>query len=273
MKPNLAGCTELKKGIIAYLVKITLINGDILTISSSDIDINFNGDTYIRKYGIEFDEFSSSVGLEIDESKITLHTHDDLTIQGKSLPVFCRFGGFNGAAFIIYRARYERTVHLFEGRISSALPNELSVELSVKSYTELLDRPMPDIVIAPLCTHTVYDTGCKAIKDNFSINTVVLSNSNLLTLITSLTQPNGYFQYGTIKFISGINAGVERTVRAFSSGVFELSYPLENIPAVGDQFKASAGCDGSSSVCFNRFNNNIDNRLSFDFVPTPEDAI
>jgi uncharacterized phage protein (TIGR02218 family) len=273
MKQNLTGVGALPTGVIAELLVITLQNGTVWRLTNYPQDLVFGGSVYSGGQ-LLFDRgaITSKVGLEVNEVDISLYATDDFTILGKTLAGFCRTGGFDGATVALYRARHNVTRHLFEGRVSVVNPSLYSVDLIIKSHLELLNSLMPDQLILPRCSHTVFDAGCNAIKSSVSVNATAQAGSTLMSIASDLMQASGYFSLGSLSFNSGANAGLTRTIRAYADGVLDLAYPLEATPQSGDTFTAVAGCDGSYSTCLNRFNN-LDNRLAFEFVPTPEESI
>lgn len=273
MKTDLAGIAALPLGAITELYAISLQNGTVLRYTNHPADLSFDGQNYLsHQLLITRDAIKTKVGIEVDETTLTLSADDDFFIQNKSIVTFCRNGGFDGTRAVIYRARRNVTRHLFEGRVSNSNPSLYSVELTIKSDVELLDSLMPSELILPSCSHTVYDAGCGLRKSDFGFPATVQAGSTLMMLVTNLTKAQGYFSLGSITFTSGANAGVTRSVRAYAGGLFELSYPLEFMPQTGDAFTAYTGCDSSSDTCLNRFNN-LDNRLAFEFVPPPEDSV
>ena len=273
MKQALAGISEVPLGNITLLLKIILLNGTQLCYTIFHSDIQFQGNVYLaNKLVFKFDSVESKTEFAVNETNIELTANEDFMLSNRSLVVFAYQGGFDGARCVLYRARHLRTVHLFEGRVDTSSPTYDNVSLLVKADTVILDRPQPDVTIIPLCVHLLYDAGCKANKADFSHATTVKIGSNLMRLVSSLSQAAGYFQYGTVTFTSGANNGLTRTVTAFKQGEFSLDYPLLYMPAVGDGFVACAGCDRTKNTCQTRFANS-DNRLSLDFVPYPEQSI
>jgi uncharacterized phage protein (TIGR02218 family) len=78
---------------------------------------------------------------------------------------------------------------------------------------------------------------------------------------TNLTQADGFFDYGLVTFSTGLNAaGLAYEIKDYSSKEFTLFLPPAFPVAVGDKFKAVAGCDGNFSTCKNRFNNVVNFR-------------
>ena len=93
--------------------------------------------------------------------------------------------------------------------------------------------------------------------------------------------PHHYFQYGTLKWLTGLNAGVEMDIRDSMGPVTQNGatskpyiFGLELMPApiaVGDTFEATVGCPKTRYAC-QQFNN-MDNLRCFPDMPTEERAL
>lgn len=73
----------------------------------------------------------------------------------------------------------------------------------------------------------------------------------------SFNYAQSYFAYGTIKFLTGQNAGYSQDIKMNALGSLTLALPMPNPIAVGDTYTAIAGCDRQISTCIGRFNNVI----------------
>jgi hypothetical protein len=79
----------------------------------------------------------------------------------------------------------------------------------------------------------------------------------------------GYFAYGTVKFLSGQNAGFSMEVKTFSPGVVTLAMAMPFPIAVGDTYTITAGCDRQIGTCFTRYNNIVHFRGE-PYIPGPD---
>ena len=78
---------------------------------------------------------------------------------------------------------------------------------------------------------------------------------------------------GLAQHASGLNTGIQTTIRSVNPGVsLALLYPLPYPVAPGDLFAAFFGCDHTISTCQAKFNNVIHFR-GFPFVPPVELSI
>ena len=79
--------------------------------------------------------------------------------------------------------------------------------------------------------------------------------------------PDDWWGGGTVKFTSGANAGIEREVKGYVSGVYELWQAMPFDVAVGDSFTATAGCRKRfDEDCAGKFDNHV-NFQGFPHLP------
>lgn len=77
---------------------------------------------------------------------------------------------------------------------------------------------------------------------------------------SSRDEPDGWFQYGLLRWTTGANAGLAHEVKGFAGGVIELTLPTAADPAVGDAYELTVGCDKRLATCRDRFANVINFR-------------
>ncbi len=77
----------------------------------------------------------------------------------------------------------------------------------------------------------------------------------------------GYFDFGTIEFNSGANAGLGQfEVKSYVPGQITLYLPLPYLAVIGDTYTLVAGCDKSLATCRDRYGN-LANRRAEDRIP------
>lgn len=79
--------------------------------------------------------------------------------------------------------------------------------------------------------------------------------------VATLASDSGYFEFGTVIFTTGKNAGLGGEVKLSSPGRLELQLPMPFPITIGDTYKAVAGCSGRLlNDCKTKFNNVINFR-------------
>jgi hypothetical protein len=88
------------------------------------------------------------------------------------------------------------------------------------------------------------------------------------------TEATGWYNYGTLKFTSGVNEGVKVSVRSFGGFPkgFTFLEPLPNHPTEGDTYEVTRGCDRTWQTCKNVFNN-VHNHRGHPHMPTETQAL
>jgi hypothetical protein len=86
---------------------------------------------------------------------------------------------------------------------------------------------------------------------NYTVAVTAGSGSNAGTIYpaTALTQPSGYFAQGVIKCLTGANAGLSQTVKAFTGGNLVMMAGWLLPVASGDTFSVIKGCDKTATTC------------------------
>lgn len=216
-------------------------------------------------------------GVEVDSLDLTLMCNSDVLVQGVPLAQFASSGGFDGARVQVDRyfsASWQSaacgSLNLFTGRVSELSVSGTEVKTAVKSDLELLNIKMPRNLYMAQCVHTLYDSGCGLSAAAFTVTGNTTANSTTLAVNCNLAQAAGYFDLGTIRFTTGANAGITRTVKTHTSGVIAPSFPFPYTPAAGDLFTAKPGCDKLMATCNSAKFSNLANFRGAPFIPAPE---
>lgn len=216
------------------------------------------------------------IGVEVDELDVSMLCNSDTTVANVPLTQFARQGGFDGARLVVTR-QFSKThggtscgsLHLFSGRVGPLTVSGSEVKMSIKSDLELLDVMMPRNIFMAQCQHTLYDSGCNLSAAAFTVTGNTTGGSTTLAINSNLAQASEYFALGVMKYISGQNNQVARSVRMFANGVLTPVQPFPFAPAAGDLFTARPGCDKQFSTCGAKFSNG-DNFRGYPFIPSPE---
>jgi uncharacterized phage protein (TIGR02218 family) len=136
----------------------------------------------------------------------------------------------------------------------------------VASELTLLDIDLPRNVWQPTCNHTLYDTGCRLVRQAYASAGTVGDRAS--TTFIPWAGASEALTQGTVTFTLSDNNGVSATIKLADATGLTLTYPL---PAPGDSFTAYQGCDHTLATCRSKFANGAKFR-GFPFVPTPEAA-
>lgn len=263
---------------------ITLNGGQILRYTSSDFDVYWQSQRYVAGPLIDCESIVEKVGLEVAvlEAEITANSDMD-QVNGVPLIRFISRGGLRAAkvkydvAFApSYGVPITGIVNRFLGRVTSISEVYGNVaKISVSSELILLNTSFPPDVYQAPCLRTVYDSGCGLNKDAWKVTSSVYSGGDT-DFVVNATNATGWFDQGTIRFTSGPNNGLTRSIRAsvLSSGrnSVKLTFPLPVPCTPGDTVELIPGCDLTMATCKNKFSN-INRFRGYPFVPVPEAAV
>jgi len=269
--------------VMADLYTIRLSSGQVLRYTDADVMINYSGNNYsasgplIKRTGIR-----TVRGIEVDTLNITFTAGLQDTVLGEPIIPFIIGRGFDGALIELDRAFMPDwgqpvvgAVPRFVGRVADVDPaNREQATLQVKSPLELLDTKVPRGVYQPACLRTVYSADCGVNRALFeTVGTVQAGGNTDRLILSNLVADLGYFDQGVIRFTSGGNAGVARTVRRQTGdGTVTLILGLPAVPQPGDQFLIYPGCPRTLDACTNKFNNRSRYR-GFPYIPVAETAV
>lgn len=272
--------TQKRQFFMVDLFTFTFADSSVLRYCSSDIVAVVGARTFspagpLLKRG----RTRTVIGVEVDTLELQVSASAAHTINGVPWLQAIANGVFDGARVELERAfapspeeAFAGSVYLFSGQVADSEVTTLSARLTVASDLQRLNIQMPRNLYQPGCLHSLYDTGCGVSKAGLASPTTIASGSTRSTLNCGLTQADGYFTLGEMVCTDGPNAGVRRTIKAYSTGVVGLSYPLPYAPTVGDSFTAYPGCDKRLTTCQTKFSNQARFR-AFPFVPVPEAAL
>lgn len=268
---------------IWHLITITPRTGAVVRLTDSGADITHGGATYTAGGSgtaplVRVGSMSEAAGLEIGSARVSLLCGESALFNGMRLPLAATTGVLDGAAVSIlwYFSEPAESISAFVGRVANARPSSTVVELEIESGLAELNIPIPRRVYQPGCGNSLFDSQCSLLAANFR-GTGTTSAGSTVSVVKSTftTQPAGYYDMGTITYLTGANAGLVRAVSAFDpgDGRFWLTVPLPVAPSAGDQFTALPGCDKTLATCKYKFGTDNSARFTgFPYVPKTESA-
>lgn len=271
------------KFIVAEIYWITLAGTEYcFTSGESDLLLRVGeGPLTAIALPIEREDITVSMGLSVDECKVSIYCDGKYLFNNLSIPNFALIGGFDNAYIKIELnvilgneiTGFEQIIHLFEGAVTDVRADLSRVELTVSSQLVLLDAQVPRAIYQSTCLHTLFDTACGLSKAGFTESQSVANSFPSGEIFFTDSNASGFYELGRITFTSGANMGLSRTVRVhtMSIGVSEIlpSYPFPFIAAIGDTFTISPGCNKSRAMCTAKFSN-ATQFLGFEYIPVPE---
>jgi len=261
------------------LYTFTLPGGQVLRWTGGDQAVTVNGATWSLGPGLQRGRTRLSVGIEVDSLEVTAFEGvggaQAVQIAGTPLLPYIARGGFEHARMSLERgflpiehmARLNPpvvgTLLWFTGRVAETQGDRTQQKLTIKSDTELLDVMVPTEVYQPGCSNTLYDGACGVNRHAMSVAGVSISagDATRTRFIHALPQPAGYFDLGVVRFTSGPNTGVSRTVKRQTgqgnAGELVVLQPFPFAITAGDAFVIYPGCNKTQATCEGKFKNLI----------------
>ena len=239
---------------MADIWQFALRNGTNLYYTNADIDLTVGGQTYVHGDVLcDGAKVSWETGLSVGQDEIDMKPNVGGTNPSMvgSIPFLQAImdGLFDRAVVTrsrLFMSSWGNTtpgaITLFVGEVTDAKITQNTAIFTVKDMRNLLNIFMPSRQYAPTCPWVFGDSNCTFNRSSLTVNSSVIAGSNSFTVNCGLTNGAGYFNNGTIKFTSGLNNGISRSVKSWIIGMASLVAPFPNIPAVGDTFQITPGC-------------------------------
>lgn len=269
---------------MADLYTITLTNGVILRYTTCDVKLLVGGNTYLP-FLIERTGTKQARGISVDEVNLTITVdQNDVIPGGLTFMQGVVNGAFENAILQLERvfspepfrfnmpaisANYALLWWIGLFNINSAGGN--TIEATAAAMTQLLNVKFPRNLYYPPCIYTLGDVGCKVDLNRFKVLGQAAAFGTRSIVKSNLTFNNGYLSQGSIKFTSGANTNVTRSIRSNTGGTISVVLPFQAVPEAGDTFEVLPACDKSMNCCRNRFDN-LSNFRGYPFIPVPETA-
>lgn len=236
--------------------------------------------TFARGPVITRDRVSWVRGIEVDQLRVQMRG-PTVTVDGQQLPTFAAAGGLDGAWVQLDRAYLNDAGNLqgvlagwFGGQVADVYPGRMGCDVVVKSQLAQLTQQLPRNVYQAACLNDLYDSQCGVNRAAYQLaGTVQSASPGYLALAAATPLPDRWLELGIVKFTSGANAGLSRTIVAQSGNgtnvTIQIARPFPFPIAAGDAFTAWPGCDKTQGACAGKFNNIVRFR-GLPYVPAPE---
>lgn len=252
---------------LAWLVKITRIDGAVKGFTTHDRDLVLGGVTYKADSAFTPSALQSSSGLATDNLEIT-GILDSSEIAAGDI----EDGLYDHARIDIYACNWadltQGTVQLRRGWLGEVALSGGRYTAEMRGLHDLLQRPVGNYYTAE-CRFDLGDSNCTINVAALTVTgavTAVTDNANFAD--TSRSESTGLFNYGKLTWTGGANAGASMEVKNWDNPTltFTLWLPMANAIQIGDTYSVYPGCDKRFTTCQAKFNN-IANFGGFPYVP------
>jgi uncharacterized phage protein (TIGR02218 family) len=243
------------------------VNAPELLLTSHDQKITVGGYTFIPTSSFGGSAVSKREGMSVDNLTVSALSSDLLTEEDMVA------GVYDDAEVHIYIAQWsDPSAGLFilkRGYLGEVKTTQGAFEVEVRGLAEALQRPQGDTYTLE-CNAHLGDSNCKVDVAPYTTDTVVSGVQDSRTFSVSASQYETYWQYGSITFTSGDNAGrsmeVLGHVKREGNDWIILTSKAPFSVSTGDTVSLVRGCDKTRARC--KSFNNILNYQGFPDMPT-----
>lgn len=266
--------------LMADLYTFTLANGTVYRFTSADIAITSGGNVFKPTALLKRTGTQCRVGISVDNLTITATGSASFMLGGVSFAAAAVRGDFDRATVLLERAWFTDwfaapvgVLNQFQGNVSDVECDRMEVRIAVKSSLERFNILMPRRVYQAGCPNALFDHSCGLNKAAFAVAGTILTGSNNLSLVTTISAiPLNWGALGVIEITTGPNLGQKRTIKSHVGVNFELVSKLPFAPGVGENFIAYPGCDKTLETCAGKFDNASRYRGQ-PYIPRPDSVL
>ena len=257
----------------ADLYTFTLSGGGVLRYCSANLPIAYDNGTGagVRTFNlgppIQDEGVQSARGSSPSSVDITiLGGNSQFTIGGEDILDFLENFGLDGATVRIDRVFQQdwQTMYLtgpiggycrFQGLFSEVKElGQTQAVVTVKDPRDVLSTPYPQEDYQTGCLNVFGDAKCGVNLPSLQKSGTAGNGSYVSTQLTfgsGLSDATGYWNLGTVTFTSGANTGISKSIKSYSNsyGAVTVTAPFPAVPAFGDAFTVTPGCQLSLAAC------------------------
>lgn len=254
--------------------QITRNDGIVQGFTDHDNDLTFGGVTYEAATGFTASQFSTSMGLAVDNMEVEGALSSD-NINEDDLAA----GHYDNAVVIVYWVNWgdvsQRHI-IKKGYIGEVKRHGVMFVAEMRGLSNALQQKVGR-KYQRYCSAIIGDGKCGVALDNAAYRgtgVVDSVSSNRAFTATGLTSfDDDWFTAGIVNWTGGNNANssMEVKLHGYAGGTvtIELWQPMPLDIAVSDTFVITVGCKQDAETCHSKFGN-IDNFRGFNLVPGPD---
>lgn len=259
---------------LALLWKLTRRDGQVFGFTDHDRPITFEGLTYATASAYDASVVRSTGDLAVDNLEAEgLIDADGFTAEDLEA------GLWDGALLELREVNWRdlgmgaRIVRM--GELGEVQRDGLRYRAELRGLAARLANNIGRSIY-PTCDAGLGDSRCGVDLAAFRIDTSIVSvlSAGAFTA-ASLIRPDGWFDFGEVEFLSGLNAGQRVEIKRHllgSPSSIELQLPAPRAMTAGDAIRLTAGCAKTKQACKDKFGN-LPHFRGFSFVPNTDQVL
>lgn len=261
LQPDLAARLQSGATHLCRCWRVTRRDGVTFGFTDHDQDLQLDGLVYQASSGMDASALQSSTGMSVDNAQAA----GALSSAAVSEPDI-RGGKFDRARIDHWLVDWQRPtlrVLLFRGYFGEVRRADGAFEVELRGEAELLNVPVGRSILRR-CDRVLGDNKCRVdlSSEKYSTEAVVEKRSGKARLTAAVlgAYPAGWFENGTVTWLSGANAGETSVVKTdISTADGQRILDLWQQPGLevqpSDRFRIAAGCDKHPGTCRKKFDN------------------
>lgn len=242
---------------LATCWKITRRDAVMLGFTNHDRNLSFDSLEYKAASGFTPSAIENSPALNVDNLDV-----EGILSSGSITEADIMAGRYDFAEIEIFQVNYQDltqgALKLRRGWLGEVSFHQDYFVAEVRGLTQLLAQRIGELY-SPSCRATLGDARCKVDLEDHTVTGSTTSIISRLEFIDSgRSEVSGLFDFGTLTFTSGDNAGIAVEVKEYilesGGGRIILALPMP-FDISNDDYSLSKGCDKTITTCFDRFNN------------------
>ncbi|RMD90309.1 MAG: DUF2163 domain-containing protein, partial [Alphaproteobacteria bacterium] len=179
-------------------------------------------------------------------------------------------GRFDGARVDVFLVNWADpaggTLLVRRGTLGPVTREDGVFRAELLGLSEALRQSVTEVYSAT-CRAELGDGRCQRSLASFERETVVSAVIDAFTIdVGGLSEPDGWYDFGRIRWHTGANGGLVSEVRQSTGARLALFQPPPNAVAAGDVLTLTAGCIKTLAICESKFDNVVNFRGD-PFVP------
>jgi uncharacterized phage protein (TIGR02218 family) len=241
---GLAAHYALARTTLATFFSLERRDGQILYFTGSDVDIVYDGHTWISARGLDQTKVTWTSGAAVNSLQLTILPDDDIPENDLIA------GLWDFARFFLFEANYLDPAGginpLLRGWTGQVDATNTGYTLELRGLKQAWQQPL-GAVTQKTCRSRLGDAGCTIDLTGSPANytrTYLVSAvaSRHVFTCSAATEVADWYGNGTAEFLTGANALFSGKVKEFAAGVFTLSLSMPYTIQVGDSVRVVAGC-------------------------------
>lgn len=229
-------------------------DGVRLGFTTADQELRIDGARYLPGAGMTPSDIAASRQMNVDEMEVVgvLSAH---SISDGDL----RTGLYDIAEVEIFLVNWaspgDGRVTLLRGWLGEATLKNGAFAAEVRGLAQALQQTFGE-VYSPECRADLGDARCRADLSAVTvIAAVAAAGTTRAFTATALGAADGWYDYGVLRWLTGVNAGRRIEVKRQLGNGIELYDAMPAAPVIGDVFSLAAGCDKRFATCKTKFAN------------------